>query len=288
MNSLTEQMGMCSTNDSSNTFSLCSWNVNRLSENNYEKLVAVAETIKNLDCDIVALQEVATATAGREIAAYLNTTAPNKWSASSCQVSPENNKLIEHSVFLWKNSFIVYMGDPAVPTYYFYRKVHYFEFTYKGQSMKIANLHFRARSSLETKLLNDREQNYLFNLFQNECGCEYFFAVGDFNRYPISCDIWGQVKTNYCQLLGPQKYTNYLQNECYDNVLVPPHIAMRHKLESAVYNGNMEYTHVDATRKKISDHRPIGVVFYAQYMHFMLLPPRLPWNYHPSYYVSRM
>ena len=265
MNSLTEQMRMCSINDSSNTFSLCSWNVNRLSENNYEKLVAVAETIKNLDCDIVALQEVATATAGREIAAYLNTTAPNRWSASSRQVSPDDNKLIEHSVFLWKNSIIVCINDPAVPNY-FYRKVHYFNFTYKGQYTRIANLHFRARISLPTngKLFNDGEQDHLFDLFQNEC--EYFFAVGDFNCYPMSCNVWGEVISNYCHLLHPRMYTNYLQDECYDNVLVRPHIATRHKFVSVVYKGNMQYTHVDAATgkreiKNISDHRPIRVVF---------------------------
>ncbi len=74
--------------------------------------------------------------------------------------------------------------------------------------------------------------------------------------------------TNYYQVLHPRMYTNTIQDDCYDNVLVHPAVKKDHDLVPSVAIGapefyfeeNMDRKSMD--RKSISDHRAIKVIFY--------------------------
>ncbi len=257
-------ISLTSTTLTSTTLTLCSWNVQKLSEtSNPQKFQAVANTIRSLNCDIIALQEVSTETAGGLLANQLSTTT-DEWSADSYVVNT-TGVVKEYSVFLWKNTSISdvlsrgYKHDP------FNRELHHLDFKHNAKSMTAINFHFRARKSKITdsvsqKVINDREQDALYGLFQNWSD-QYLFAVGDFNCYPMSFSPQGQMMTNYSQLLYPRMYTNTIQDDCYDNVLVSTDVRASHSPVPSV-NNPAYYYDAQNTRKEISDHRSIKVTFH--------------------------
>ncbi len=262
MDNLSQQM--CSI--SLTTLTLCSWNVQKLSETSPEKLTIIADTLRSLNCNVIALQEVSTATAGDKLAECLSTTT-STWSANSHVINEKSDAVKEYSVLLWNNSFIRDVKPKGHVLKPFSRELHYIDFMFNKRSMRIANFHFRARKpkitdGISQKVTNDREQDALNDLFQS--GSEYLFAVGDFNCYPMSFDhSTGQMRSNYCQLLHPRMYTNDKQDDCYDNVLVPRHVVTDHKPKPSVKNP-VKQDYFDATKNKtrlISDHKPIKVIF---------------------------
>ncbi len=269
MDNLSQQMGSISITSPQKlktTLTLCSWNVQKLSEKSTEKLTIIADTLRGLNCDVIALQEVSTDTVGEILAKSLKTTT-STWSADS-HVICEGGAVKEYSVLLWNNSSISDV-EPKLEHKRFSRILHYINFKYNEKSMRIANFHFKTRNSVITngvsqKVTNDREQDALYDLFQTWPN-KYLFAVGDFNCYPMSFDhSTGQMRSNYCQLLHPRMYTNYIQDDCYDNVLVRPHMKTNHNPKASVNNPVKQYYTIDATKNKtrlISDHKPIRVIF---------------------------
>ncbi len=248
MDNLSQQM--CSI--SLTTLTLCSWNVQKLSEKSSEKLRIIVNTLRGLNCDVIALQEVSTATPGDILAAEYLSTITSKWSANSHVINEKSVRDKEYSVFLWNNSSVSGVEPNGHVRKPFSRELHYINFTYNKKSMRMANFHFRARKPKITdrvsqKVTNDWEQDALYDLFQT--WTNYLFAVGDFNCYLMSFDRTGQMRSNYCQLLHPHVYTNYKQDDCYDNVLARPHIVTSHNPEASV-NYPVKQHYFDATKKQ--------------------------------------
>ncbi len=168
--------------------------------------------------------------------------------------------------------------NPPPPLYVdkvFYRKLSCLSFEYNGKLINVINVHFIARKSrnvgdgFSQKEKNDEEQDHLYDIFEKESkGAYAFIAVGDFNCYPMS---FGRSKvdpgqditdiTNYCQLLHPRMYTNTLQDDCYDNVLVSTDVKEKHKPVASVCDICMDSL-ASHTSKDIPDHKPIKVIFY--------------------------
>ncbi len=259
MDNISQQMGSISL--TSTTLTLCSWNVQQLSENSKkrpEKFQAVVDTIRGLNCDVIALQEVSTETAGEILANLLNTT-PNEWSAQSYVVYAVEGELFkEHSVFLWKNTSISDVRSRDYGDNSFNRRLHCIDFEYNAKSMTAINFHFKARGA-QQKVANDQEQDALYNFFQN--GPKDLIAVGDFNCYPMSFSPQGQMMTNYSQLLHPRMYTNTIEDDCYDNVLVRPDVKKKHNPVASVCDICMDSLDSSHTSDDISNHKPIKVIF---------------------------
>ncbi len=246
-------------NPSSDTFTLCSWNVNRLSENDPKKFEVVVDTIRSLDCDVIALQEVSSLTAAENLAKCLSTPT-DEWSKEDYDVPVHG--VDEYSVFLWRKSSSIKIIKPHPPLYdkVFYRKASCLSFEYNGKLINVINVHFIARKSrnvgddFSQKEKNDEEQDHLYDIFEKESkGAYAFIAVGDFNCYPMSFSHQGEMMTNYCQLLYPRMYTNTMEDDCYDNVLVSPDVKEKHILLPASV--------CDIKGDHISDHKPIKVIF---------------------------
>ncbi len=100
-------------NPSSDTFTLCSWNVNQLSEKNPRKFEVVVDTIRSLDCDVIALQEVSSLTAAENLAKRLSTPT-DEWSKEDYDepVNAKEGGVDEYSVFLWRKSSSIEIIEP--------------------------------------------------------------------------------------------------------------------------------------------------------------------------------
>jgi len=240
---------------------IASWNLKHLGWNNDKDLEAVASVIERFD--LVALQEVMTPAAAKQLAAIVSRQSGDDWGIAQSRALGDNSYK-ESYAFLWRKSVVENEGGTTVyldPGNRFAREPLSSRFTVtvddKPLHLTLATVHItygdrKADRSVEIRELDEYWQ-WLGQAFEGDR-----ILMGDFNMPPG--DAWSQFDifaqpaiTQGASTLGHDGYANL-----YDNIWTNGALPIT-DAGIADYPKWLGLDH-ETARKRVSDHAPVYIV----------------------------
>ena len=237
---------------------IASWNLRNATEKGKyypEKIEIICKTIKRINPDIIALQEIASP---GDILDIIRDTMGKSWRATCSTVTL--HKPDEYGGFLWKDRG-EQKATVEIEDIGFKKKVCKMEIQIENFWFTILNFHFACREDddSDSREENDGEVKQLCDIpkstnFRNTNP----ILLGDFNICPINNEL---TKSHHFErFFEPHEYTNVAKSHCYDNIIV------HHKLKLCSKTHHIECIDVpdDETKKKLPnmfDHLPIWAEF---------------------------
>jgi len=233
---------------SSTYIKIASWNLKNASySRNKEKIKTISQIIKEINPDVIALQEIASPgkTTIDELKKYLG----NGWEVAFQLDSRPGSTCL---AFVWKTEKLREgrtRGSVIHPADY-QRDIYYKTFEWeKHFTFKLVNLHLRPNGSkehcTEIQKLDQVERQ------TKEGNCS-IILIGDFNEYPCNDRLKEKMYEN---IIRPHQYTNVNGTFCFDNIIVPYPLYLCCKEHDVYKSNNIELPNFD--------HFPVYASFFG-------------------------